>query len=232
MHADRRIARGAEQTHDGAFLGQAGLGREVGEAEDQLVGRQLGIAQFDREATLAGGRHEHPGVEGPPFVPATEPVEAGLRKHQRVEVAVGEAPETCVDVAADVTHVEVRSQSEQRGAAAKARRSHHRALPKVVEGVGAAEGVASVGALQDPRSQETLGKVRRDVLGGVQGHVDLAREEGLLDLLDEARLVGELGRAAAALIARRRDRDDLDLVRQPLGHQAGLCQGQRASARA
>src|SRR5215207_11472430 len=102
MHADRRVARGAELTHDGAFLRQAGLSREVGETEDYLVGRHIGIAQLHREATLAGSRDEYRGVEGPPFVPAPQPVEAGLREHQRVEVAVGKAPETCIDVAADL----------------------------------------------------------------------------------------------------------------------------------
>ena len=44
-----------------------------------------------------------------------------------------EAPQPRVHVAAQLTHVEVGSQSQERGAAAQARRAHHRALGKVVE---------------------------------------------------------------------------------------------------
>jgi hypothetical protein len=65
----------------------------------------------------------------------------------------------------------------------------------------------------------------------MDGEIHVAGEQRLLYLLDETGLVRDLGGAAAPLVARCRDRNQLDLVRQPLRHPARLGERQCASAR-
>jgi hypothetical protein len=66
----------------------------------------------------------------------------------------------------------------------------------------------------------------------VDRKLDLAFEQGALDLTDEARLVvegGSDGGAGSALVARGPDRDELG-VAERLGHRARLRQRQGAAA--
>jgi hypothetical protein len=149
-----------------------------------------------------------------------------------VKVALREPTKACVDVAAKPTHIEVRSQGEQRRAATKARRAHHCALGELVERAGPADRVARVGALGHGQDHETARQLRGHVLGRVHGQIDLTGKQRLLDLLDEAGLVRELRGGASACIAGGRDRHELYLARESLGHPACLGERQCASARA
>ncbi len=99
-----------------------------------------------------------------------------------------------------------------------------------------AERVARVGALGHADDGQAVRQLAGHVLGRVHGEVDRPREQRLLDLLHEARLVLELrsGAPAGPLVARRADRDHLDRLARRLleqaAHQVRLCERQRAAA--
>jgi hypothetical protein len=184
--ADRGVTGGVQCANDGALGREAGESVAVCELRGSPCDRVIGGARLQHQAALARRGHDPSGVERRPLAAAAEPVESRLCQHDRVEVTVGEAPKTCVDVAPQVTHFEVRSLSEQRGAAAQAAGADHRPLGELVERSGAAERVALVGALRDAHDREPVRQLRRHVLRGVNGEVDRARQQGVLDLLDEA----------------------------------------------
>jgi hypothetical protein len=95
---------------------------------------------------------------------------------------------------------------------------------------GADIGVARVLALGDPGDGQALRQLGRQVLGGVDGEVDLPIEERALDLGHEARLVAAragLAGGLAALVARGGDGHDLGAP-EGVGDLFGLDQGQGA----
>ena len=77
---------------------------------------------------------------------------------------------------------------------------------------GPAERVAGILARRIGADGKALGVRRGHVLGRVDGHVDPAREQGLLELLDEDAALADLPeRLRPVAVARGRDRDERDL---------------------
>ena len=87
--------------------------------------------------------------------------------------------------------------------------------------LGAAERVARILARRVRADGEPLGVRRGHVLGGVDGDVDPAREQRLLELLDEDAARADLAeRLRSVAVARRRDRDERDLDPGPRSRSA------------
>ena len=111
-----------------------------------------------RERALTGsGRHLGEGERVGDGVGAAEPFETGGGEHHGVEVAVGDASETGVDVAADVDDLEVGTAGLQLRDTARRARADTRALGKGVEGepVARAQRVTRVRPLGDRTDDET-----------------------------------------------------------------------------
>jgi hypothetical protein len=93
-----------------------------------------------------------------------------------------------------------------------------------------------VGPFGDGDDREPVGQLAGNVLGRMNRQIDPVREQRLLDLLDEARLVPRnLSRPALPLVAGGSDLNYLDLRAEPLelsGDEAGLSEGEGAAARA
>jgi hypothetical protein len=84
------------------------------------------------------------------------------------------------------------------GLATQAGGAEHGALRQVLQALGlvAEEGVAGVFALRDGGDAEAVGQHRRHVLQGMDGAVDAALQQGLLDLLGEHALAADLQQTA------------------------------------
>ena len=127
--ADRGVARGAERLDESALGGEAGERVAVGDARRPPprppIGRR-GPPARGSPGPAAGTKT--PASSGAPSLAAAEPVQAGLREHDCFEIALGQAAKSRVDVAAQVTYIEVRPQGDR---AARRRRlggADHRAL--------------------------------------------------------------------------------------------------------
>src|SRR6185312_3759815 len=99
----------------------------------------------------------------------------------------------------------------------------------------AAQRIAWVGPLRNGDDRQPVRQLSWNVLRGVHGEIDLAGEECLLDLLDEARFVGQLLLAAPSLVTRRSDPNDLGVGSELLERSRNdvrLGEGKSAAARA
>ena len=160
-----------------------------------------------------------------------EPVEPAGGEHDRVEPALPTLAEARVDVAPHRLDRERRLEREQLGA------PPDRGGPDPHPGadpVGSAQRVTRILARRVRADDEAVGVGRRHVLRGVDGDVDPAVEQRLLELLDEDAALADLAeRLRAVAVACRRDRDERDLdagPAQPLAGQLGLRQREPTSA--
>ena len=135
-----------------------------------------------------------------------EPVEAGRREHDRVEAALAHLAEARVDVAPQRLDRDLGLEREQLAR----RRDGGRADPHPgPELVGAAERVPRVVPRQVGADGQPFGVRRGHVLRRVDGRVDAAGEQRLLDLLHEDAARADLAeRLRAVAVAGRRDRHD------------------------
>ncbi len=125
--------------------------------------------------------------------------------------------------------MEVGAQGGQLGLAADRPGPDAAAGRDVVE-PGADEGVAGVGPLGDGGQHQAGGRLRREVLGRVDGEVGPPVEDGLLDLLHEhARPADGPDRDVGALVAGRRHDDELDVAAEEGGDPLGLPERQPAA---
>jgi hypothetical protein len=136
-----------------------------------------------------------------------------------------------VDIAAPVDDAQVGSQRQQLRLAPQRRGADHRALLQIGDRArsrsgtrtgGRDEHVARVLALGHAVDRQPVGEPRLHVLERVDGDVDLAVAQRLLDLLGEQALAAGLGqRPVLDAIPRGADRHDGDGVgRRQLGHAA------------
>ena len=144
----------------------------------------------------------------------------------RVRLTVGQLAQPGVDVAAQLDDLEILARGAQLSGAAQAARPHAGARGQRSQRRGAADRVAGIGPGRDGHELKALGQLGGHVLARVHGEVDLAGEQRALELGDPARLVA----AAAAAVAGGRDRDQLGVLAEPLGHPARLRERQRAPA--
>ena len=136
-----------------------------------------------------------------------------------------------VDVAAELDDLEVGAEREELGAAADARGPDAGALGDLGDRVaGADPDVGGVLARRDADEAEALGQLAGQVLGAVDGEVDLAVEQRPLDLADEARLVVGVAAADGPPSSPEVRIDDELGVADRVGDRARLRQRQGAAA--
>ena len=198
------------------------------ERHQQLAGSRVAGAKLEREHPLAGSRDEAARRERRVGrVLAAETPKARQREHDRIEITGAQLPQTRVDVPAQLGDLEIGPDREQLRAPAEAGRADARTFRKRLERARADEHVARVLRGRDRRDLEPVGQPAGNVLRAVDGEVDLLREKRFLDLLDEARLVGDRTRAR---VARGPDRNELGLGAERAGDRSGLRQRKRAAA--
>ncbi len=156
-----------------------------------------GGACLQRERTLAGGGAEFVDCEALMHrLGAVEAVESGRSQHQRVALAFCELSQPRVDISAQLDESDVRPQSEQLSAAARAGRpdgpAHGQRVQRPV--LLADPDVAGVGARRDGGQGKARIERGGQVLERVDGEVDAAVGEGVFDLLGEDSFAGSGGR--------------------------------------
>ncbi len=173
-----------------------------------------------------------------------EPLQSGQGKHRRLDdtgLALGKPG---VDIAAQVDDLQIGPAMQQLRAPAQRRGADDGAAFQVGDAphVAGDQHVACILARQEGRDGELRWLRRRHVLHAVDGGIDPAGEQRLLDLLDEQSLAARF-RQGPVLdgIARGLDDDDLDGIGcrergydggQRVAHQAGLRKRELAAARA
>ena len=199
--------------------------------------RVVVLPALEGDGPLAGSGHEQLGLQhlGRFSAPA-QPVQAGRREDDRVAASLAQLADPRVDVAAQVLEHEVGPQRGDLGPPPQARRPHARTGGQLVEleaGAGE-EGVAGIGALQHRAEAQAGGQGGRHVLEVVDRQVDLARQHGLLDLLEKGSLAAHRFEAAVLdPVTGRSDQVDRGLVAeagQPALDVLGLPPRQRAPA--
>ena len=175
----------------------------------------------------ASGSIVSAGSRSPISLGEPEPVEAAGGEHERVEPALARLAQPRVDVAAQRLD---RDRSARSASSCARRRTD--AVPIRIPGSSAAradESVARIVALEVRADDEPCRVRRGHVLRRVDGDVDPAGEQRLLDLLHEHAALADLAeRARAVAVAGGRDRHEDDLVARPPDHRAGeLGLGQR-----
>ena len=96
--------------------------------------------------------------------------------------------ESGVDVAADILHAEITAKSQDLGLPARAASSYHRSSGELPQACGLSAGdecVAVILSFGDCADFEAFGDSGRHILHAVNRKVDLARQQGLIDLLYE-----------------------------------------------
>ena len=160
-------------------------------------------------------------------------VEPARRENDRVEAPLVALPEPGVDVPAHRLDPKLRLQREQLRAAAHRRGPDPHPRP---DGVRAAERVPRILPLEVGADGEPLRVGRGHVLRRVDGDVDPAFEQRLLELLDEDAARADLAeRLRPVAVAGGRDRHERELEpgpAQPLDRELGLRQREPATPRA
>ncbi len=193
--AERKIAAAAERVEDGALCG-SGEG-DVRAVEARLRRRGGG-------GVFAGGVRGHrvsrasapwPGAGQSSSMAkrwwtccgAIEAVEACSGEDEGVGLALLPFAEAGVDVAAELDEAEVGTKSEEHGLTARRGGADARAHGQHVQTPEALadEGVAGVGARGDGGEREARVELRGQILERVNGDVDAAGGESVLDLLNE-----------------------------------------------
>ncbi len=240
---ERGLAVPFERHHDPALGGDAERGLDVDERSQESGDALVVRARLDPERPLSdrGERHlggEHVGRS--PFEP--EPHQAGARQDDGVALPGVDLAQPRVDVSAHGDDGEIRPLRPERDRPAKAAGADRRAAGERGELAVARsdEHVARILAARNADQREAVGQLAGHVLDGVHRDVRLAREQLLLDLLDEEPLAADLGErtildAVAAgddLQLDRLDRRGRGVRRQQAGDEgAALREGEGALAR-
>ena len=176
-------------------------------ARDELL---LAGPNLERERSLTRLRKQLVRIEPvTDLTPEPESVEPAGRKHHGVEPALAALAQARVDVPPERLDREGRLERQELRPPADGRRSDPHPGTKTL---GTAERVAGILAQRIGANGKAFGIRRGHVLGGVDGHVDPAREQRLLELLDEDAALADLPeRLRPVTVARGRDRDERDL---------------------
>jgi hypothetical protein len=213
--ADRRVAARPEPGDDGALGAQLDERFAIGQIGRSSGGGRTGvIAGLERERALPGRRGQRPQAEAEAgLAAAAEPLETGRGEDDPVDLAVGALPQPRIDVASQLDDVEVGTDGEQLRAAADARGSDPRPFGNLGDRPARPDpDVGGVRTRRDAGEREALGQLTRQVLGAVDGEVDVTVEKRPLDLADEPRLVVAPCRGRTALVAGGADDDELGAV--------------------
>ena len=209
VRADRRVAGGVERAHERALGRQARERVAVGERAAALGRRRSSAgARLEREAALPGRGHHVLGVERA----CPRRSRPSRSRPACASTIASKSPSASRRRRVSTLPRSSRTSRSGRSASSAARRRRlavpdDRALGQLVERAGAAERVARVGALGHAHDREPVGQLGGHVLGRVHGEVDLAGQQRLLDLLHEARLVGQaLGGQTRSRAGARRPR--------------------------
>ncbi len=168
-----------------------------------------------------------------------EPPQPRQRQHGGVEFARIHLRHPRLNVPTDRAHLQIGPHLAHLGLAPGRAGPHHRATRQAVQSAGppAHQRIARVLAQRHRRDDQPLRPLRRQVLIAVDGHVDLARGERLLDRGREpARAFARGERCRLVAVPGCRDRDDFDgeprMRRpQPVGDELRLREGQFAAPR-
>ena len=224
MAGDRRAARTVEHDEHAVFGRHAGRGRRVIDVGELCAGLRIVRAAFDADRALAdGGQHLVFRYRRADMGDA-QPLQSGQGQDGRLDDSGRALGEPCIDVAAQVDDLQVGPAMQELGATAQRRGADDGALPEVGDAFDVArdQDVAGILARQEGGDDKPRRLGRRHVLHAVDRGIDPAREQCLLDLLDEQAL-------AAGLVGRRQRRNRGG---QSVAHQAGLGQSELAAARA
>ena len=176
-------------------------------------------AAFDRDASLADGRHELCRVEdlGDP-VGEVEDLERGDRHHDRA--ADGDLRQPGLDVAAQLRELEVGTRAPRPGAAAAPTRWRPVAPAAMSIEAAADERVGSRATFAEGGQHEPVLGRRPQVLGRVHGQVGATVEHRQLDLLDEHALAADRVERARAGARRRSSRRTSSSTSRPASRSA------------
>ena len=201
MRADRRGAAGAERSQKDTLRGGCRTGSGIVDRRQQSQDALVVLAALHSESALAR-RGEH-RVHLQPFRHRAldpESQDAGCSKDHRVELPVLHLSDARVDVAANRTDVEIVAEAEELRCTAQAARPHDRARRKLsqAEAVARDDAVPDVLALTHGAERDARRLLRRQVLQRMDGEVDRARPQRLLELCREQALAADGGQRHAA----------------------------------
>ena len=170
----------------------------------------------------------------------TEAHKPGLGEHDRVEILLDELAQPRIDVAADLDQLEIGPAMQDLGSPPQAARGNDGAGRELGERRMARrdEHVAGRSSRRHGGERKLRHDDRRQILEAVNGDLDPALEERVLDRLREDPFAAEAGeRHGLHLVAGRLDQGELDAEAgmrraQPIGDVMGLPERQRTAARA
>ena len=189
------MAAAADTMEKGPFRRHGPPGRKVFDAPRRFQGGPIVLPGFDRERGLADGRHADFRRQylGDAVRPA-QPLQPRHGQHDGVRtVRFFQLLQPRVDVPADPGEAQVRPVMLELSPPSRTPRGDAGARRKVVQSgaVAADQGVARVHALRHRGDRKAAGKGRGQVLEAVHGRVDLSRDQGPFQFLDEDALAAE-----------------------------------------
>jgi hypothetical protein len=141
-----------------------------------------------------------------------EPVQSGGRNHDRVQTALGQLPQPCVQVASEFLYLQVGPNGEKLRPAAKAARADLRSFGQSVQPTVRTrdQDIVRVFSLRHSANLKPRRELRREVLHAVHRQINLAGKQGILDFLREDALAAYPGQGKIAMNISLRG-DGLDL---------------------
>ena len=205
--ADGGAAVAVEPGQEGALGGGDGAGLGVFDAGEQAVQGGVGGADGDADDSLSGGGHHGVGVERQHrCVVEMEAFDTRQSQQAGRAVAAADLFDAGLDVAADEGDTQVGAGVEQLrlaaegvgadGGAVGQRGERGRRGSGVVQAGPRMRAVAGVLAAEGAGEDDAGGELGLEVLEAVDGEVDAAVEQGLVDFLAEEAFAADLGQVA------------------------------------
>ena len=158
----------------------------------------------------------------------TKTVETRPGEHESVGLTLAHLADASVDVAPDLHGLQVRAPMQELGAAPEAGGSDYGILGEAIRVIARVgdESISRIVALGDRREDYTLRDLRRHILRGVYGQVDIAGQERFVELAcEDVALVYNGERHVRVVLAGGFDGPDFDFetrFSQPFGASVGL----------
>ena len=176
--ADRRPAGAVENVEEGTLAGERHRTVVIVDRGEALGGRRIAGPHGDGDDPLADGGQPLAGLDqAGGLVEKPEPRQPRRGEEGGVRDPLLDAAETGVHVAAQVDDLEVRPEAERHRLAAERRGAEDGALRQGGQRFRQRrdERIADIGARQRRGDGDAVGEPRRQVLGGVDGEIDLFR---------------------------------------------------------
>jgi hypothetical protein len=185
---DRGSAAATQSGQEGP-LGISLLARHgVFEGRKQRAGGRVRDAALHGQRPLSGRREHLVRLKtlGHQFRQA-KASDSRSREDDRIEPPRGDLTHPRVDIATQGYEIQVRAKGPQLGAAAGAAGAHHGTLRQGREGPACSgeQGIPGVLPTPDGGEDQACGEIDRNVLQGVDGEVDLAAAQGVLQGVGE-----------------------------------------------